>query len=133
MFLVVKETSYCYSVYMWSRVCCCINKIFHAIWLRNVLQELQIVQEEPTKIYIDNKSTLALAKNPLFHERSKHIDTWYHFIQEHVKEKQIELVAVKSQDNVFDIFTKPLKHEVFALLREQLGMTRSSLREDVEN
>ena len=133
MFLVVNKTSYCSLSTCEAEYVVASSGVCHAIWLSNVLQELQIVQEEPTKIYIDNKSVIAFAKNPVFHERSKHINTRYHFIREHVKEKQIELVSVKSQDNVSDISTKPVKHEMFALLREQLGMAGSSLREDVEN
>ncbi|KAF8380468.1 hypothetical protein HHK36_027954 [Tetracentron sinense] len=94
--------------------------VCHAIWLRNMLKELQIMQEEPTKIYLDNKSAIAIANNPILYERSKHIDTRFHFIREHVKDKEIELIHVKSQDNISDIFTKPLKHESFLLLWKQL-------------
>ncbi|KAF8378940.1 hypothetical protein HHK36_028365 [Tetracentron sinense] len=98
--------------------------VCHAIWLRNMLKELQIVQEEPTKIYMDNKSAIALAKNPILHERSKHIDTRFHFIREHVKDEEIELIHVKSRYNVSDIFTKPLKHESFLLQWNQLDMIK---------
>jgi len=43
-------------------------------------------QEDATKIFLDNKSALALAKNPVFHDRNKHIDTRYHFIKEYYQE-----------------------------------------------
>ena len=42
--------------------------VCHAMWLRSLLKELQMFQEEVTKIFMDNKSTLALAKNPVFHD-----------------------------------------------------------------
>ncbi|CAL1405651.1 unnamed protein product [Linum trigynum] len=45
----------------------------HAIWLRKLLKELNMTQEESIEIFVDNKSALALAKNPVFHDRSKHI------------------------------------------------------------
>ncbi|KAK3040229.1 hypothetical protein RJ639_028942 [Escallonia herrerae] len=83
--------------------------------------ELHQTQDCPTKILVDNKSALELAKNPMFHERSKHIDTKYHFIRECVSKKEIELEYVKSQDQVADIFTKPLKIDVFHKLRIHLG------------
>ena len=56
------------------------SSVCHAIWLRNLLKGLQMLQDEATKIFVDNKSTLALVKNPIFHDQSKHIDTRYHFI-----------------------------------------------------
>ncbi|KAK3012400.1 hypothetical protein RJ639_010565 [Escallonia herrerae] len=88
----------------------------------SLLMELHQTQDCPTKILVDNKSALELAKNPVFHERSKHIDTKYHFIRECVSKKEVELEYVKSQDQVADIFTKPLKIDVFHKLRMSLGV-----------
>ena len=51
------------------------SSVCHAIWLRNLLKEFKMLQDEATKIFVDNKSTLALVKNPVFHDLSKHIDT----------------------------------------------------------
>ncbi|KAF7112693.1 hypothetical protein RHSIM_RhsimUnG0203300 [Rhododendron simsii] len=72
------------------------SAVCHGIWIRNMLNHLEISQENPTEIYIDNRSAIALAKNPIFHERSKHIDTRYHFIREHVKNKEVELVSCRT-------------------------------------
>ena len=58
------------------------SSVCHAVWLRSLLKELHMSQVEATEIFFDNKSALALAKNPIFHDRSKHIDTRYHFIRE---------------------------------------------------
>jgi len=44
------------------------SSVCHAIWLRSLLKELQMLQEEATKIFVDNKSALALAKNLVFHD-----------------------------------------------------------------
>lgn len=96
--------------------------VCHAIWLRNLLKYLGFPQENSTEIFVDNRSTIALAKNPVYHERSKHIDTRYHFIWEHVKQKEVELVPCKSYDQIVDIFIKPLKHDVFNRLKMMLGM-----------
>jgi hypothetical protein len=54
--------------------------VCHAIWLRRLLKEINFAQEEATQTYLDNKSAIELAKNPVHHERSKHIDVNYHFI-----------------------------------------------------
>ncbi|KAK3042430.1 hypothetical protein RJ639_000154 [Escallonia herrerae] len=88
----------------------------------SLLMELHQTQDCPTKILVDNKSTLELAQNPVFHERSKHIDTKYHFIRECVSKKEVELEYVQSQDQVADIFTKPLKIDVFHKLQMSLGV-----------
>ncbi|KAK2976645.1 hypothetical protein RJ640_008181 [Escallonia rubra] len=104
------------------------SSVCHAVWLRNLLKELNFNQDESTQIYVDKKSAIALAKNPVFHDRSKHINTWYHFIRESIAKKEVQVKFVKSEDQVADIFTKPLKREAFEKLRSQLGMRGSSLR-----
>ena len=90
--------------------------VFHVVWLRNLLKELGMSQEETTKNFVDNKSTIALAKNPVFHDRSKHIDTCYHYIRKCIARKDVHIEYVKSQDQVANIFTKLLKQEDFIKL-----------------
>ncbi|KAJ4716957.1 Retrovirus-related Pol polyprotein from transposon TNT 1-94 [Melia azedarach] len=119
--------STCEAEYVAATSCVC-----HAIWLRNLLKELRWSQEKPTKIYVDNKSAMALAKNPVFHDRSKHIDTRYHYIRECITRNDVHMEYVKSQDQIADIFTKPLKQEDFIRLRNSLGVIRLSLRGSVE-
>ncbi|RDX71978.1 hypothetical protein CR513_48600, partial [Mucuna pruriens] len=87
------------------------------IWLRKLLKEFNMNQKESTKIYIDNKYAQILAKNSVFHERSKHIN-----IRECIVKKKVELVHVKTQDQVAAIFTKPIKFEDFRRLRARLGV-----------
>ena len=65
--------------------------VCEGIWLRNILKELDHLQEELTVIFVYNKSVIQLAKNPVHHDRSKHIDTRFHFLRDHVKEKTLEL------------------------------------------
>ena len=85
-------------------------------------------QEEPIEICVDNKSPIALSKNPFFYDRSKHIDTRYHFIRVYIARKEVQIKYVKSQDQAVDIFTKPLKKKDFIKFRSLLGVTRSGLR-----
>ena len=59
-------------------------------------------------IQVNNKSAIELAKNPMNHERSKHIDVHFHFIQDHTKKGRVELLRVANHDQVADISTKPL-------------------------
>ena len=60
-----------------------------AIWLGNLVKELTGDYVMPITLYVDNNSAIELMKNPVFHERSKHIDIRYHFIRECVEEGQI--------------------------------------------
>ncbi|KAE8735514.1 hypothetical protein F3Y22_tig00000340pilonHSYRG00533 [Hibiscus syriacus] len=89
----VVTLSTCEVEYMAARSCVC-----HVIWLRRLLKELNFAQENATQIYLDSRSAIELAKNHVHHERSKHIDLKFHFIREHVKENEIELVYMKSED-----------------------------------
>ncbi|KAI3474406.1 hypothetical protein Pfo_029267 [Paulownia fortunei] len=93
-----------------------------AIWLRKILKEVNFKQEAPTLIYCDNSSTIKLSKNPVLHGRSKHIDVRYHFLRDLTKDKMIDLVYCRSEDQVADIFTKSLKLDAFQKLRRLLGV-----------
>jgi hypothetical protein len=73
--------STCEAEYVAASWCVC-----NAIWLRILLSKMELKQLDATVIQVDNKSTIELAKNPVNHERSKHIDVRFHFIRDHVKE-----------------------------------------------
>ena len=75
---------------------------------------------------MDNKSVIELAKNPIQHRRSKHIDIRYHFIRDHVKQKTVKLKYCSTTEQVADIFTKALPTDTFTRLRKRLGMKITS-------
>ena len=83
-----------------------------AVWLRRMLSFLQQNPKFPTKIFCDNKASIALSKNPVFHGRTKHIHVKFHYIRDLVNEKQVEIQFCRSKDQAADIFTKPLKADV---------------------
>ena len=68
---------------------------------------------------------LSLAKDNKFHARTKHIDLRYHFIHEVVKDGKIQVKYIPTDDNVSDIFTKPLPRPKFTKFVELLGLRRS--------
>jgi len=109
--------STCEAEYVAASWCVC-----HAVWLRNLLSKMEMKQAEATRIFVDNKSAIELAKNPVNHERSKHIDVRFHFIREQVKEGNVELVHVASKEQAADIFTKPLPTVLFEKGKKMLGM-----------
>ena len=93
------------------------------IYLNNVIKYYYAflgmgVPEEVPKLLTDSESAMKLANNPEFHKRSKHIDITFHFIRDTIKQKQVELLHVRTKDQKADGFTKGLdtiKHNSFLL------------------
>lgn len=76
-----------------------------AIWLGGLLDELGVSQKQ-VSIYSDSQSAICLAKNPVFHVRTKHIDVRYHFVREIVSEGRILLQKIGTAENPADMLTK---------------------------
>jgi transposase InsO family protein len=93
-----------------------------AVWLRRLLKDMSQTEKDPTPIFCDNTSAIALSKNHVFHKKSKHIDTRFHFIRELVNNGDIALQFCGSRDQLADIFTKPLGKSVFDFQRQHLGI-----------
>ena len=92
------------------------------IWLRRILEDIGEKQEEATELFCDNKSAIAMAKNPCFHSRSRHIAIKYHFIREAIEDGEVQLNYCKTEEQVADIFTKALPIAKFQQLRLALGV-----------
>ncbi|CAL2238905.1 unnamed protein product [Prunus armeniaca] len=93
-----------------------------AKWLRFVLEDFGEEQIEGTQIMCDNTSAIAMAKNPVFHQKSRHINRKFHFIREAIQAKEIELVYCRTDEQIADILTKALPKDRLAYLRELLGV-----------
>jgi len=74
-------------------------------------------------IFCDNSLSIALSKNSVFHKRTKHIDTRFHYIRELVNNGEIVLEHCRTQEQVEDILTKPLDQKSFEFFRKCLCMT----------
>lgn len=91
------------------------------IWLKRLLCDLG-VESVSTVILEDNQGAIAIAKNPVNHSRTKHIDIRYHYIHECVQNGQIELQYCPTNDMKADIFTKSLARPRFEYLRGEIGL-----------
>ena len=91
-----------------------------AIWLRRILEDVGETQNAPTVISCDNQSTIKLANNPIYHARTKHIETQHHFVREKLQSKEIDLSYCNTNENVADIFTKPLGKAKFEICRNKM-------------
>ena len=80
-------------------------------WLCKLLQSLGHSIVKPITLFCDNMSSIQLANNPVFYERTKHIEVHYHYMCEKVLAGDIDLVYVSTQEQVAVIFTKSLGAE----------------------
>ncbi|KAJ0960490.1 hypothetical protein J5N97_001649 [Dioscorea zingiberensis] len=87
------------------------------IWLARLIADLVKKEPEKFELRIDNTSAISLCKNPVHHERSKHIDTRYHFVRECVEAGKMEVQHVCSEEQCADILTKPLGRIKFLEMR----------------
>eukprot|EP00253_Pinus_taeda_P022007 PITA_22007 len=98
-----------------------------AVWLRKLFSELFGHALDTTVILCDNQSGIRLLENPIFHDRSKHIDIRYQFIWDMVQRGAIRIHHIGTDEQVADILTKPLGKVKFLTFGEQLGvMERAS-------
>jgi hypothetical protein len=93
-----------------------------ALWLDSLLSELKLKTEKEMVLMIDNKSAINLARNPVAHGRSKHIETRYHFLRDQMGKGRLQLQFCKSELQLADSLTKALKRERFVKLRAEMGL-----------
>ena len=87
-------------------------------------QQLRDIGLEMKSIPIkcDNTSAISIAKNPVQHSRTKHIDVRHHFIRDHVEKGDVSISFISTELQLVDIFTKPLPEDRFNFIRLELGM-----------
>ncbi|XP_022004110.1 secreted RxLR effector protein 161-like [Helianthus annuus] len=93
------------------------------IWMRWLLKELDIPQEGLTQLFCDNQAAMHIANNPVFHERTKHIEMDCYFVCERVELKEIQTMKIDTIMQLADLLTKPLGTNRFRTLLDKLGIT----------
>jgi hypothetical protein len=97
-----------------------------AIWLRKLLSDLFSAKLEPTVIHCDNQSCIKLSENPVFHDRSKHIEMRYHYVRDMVQKNILSIQYVPTAEQTTDILTKPLSLTKFVYFRDKLGVAKNA-------
>ncbi|GJU26909.1 putative ribonuclease H-like domain-containing protein [Tanacetum coccineum] len=91
------------------------------LWIQNQLLDYGY-NFMNTKIFIDNQSTICIVKNPVFHQRTKHIEIRHHFIRDANDKKLIQVLKIHTDDNVADLLTKAFDGPRFNHLVVNIGM-----------
>jgi hypothetical protein len=76
-------------------------------------------------LFCNNESAISIAHNPMQNSRMKHIQIHHHFLRDHVLKEDIVINHMKSEDQLADIFTKPLDEKKFCMLRCELNILES--------
>ena len=90
--------------------------------MKQMLQDYGI-EQETMFVFSNNQSAIDISKNPIQHSRTKHIDSRHHFIRDLVEEKIISLHHIPTENQLADIFTKPLDATRFESLRKSLRIS----------
>jgi len=92
-----------------------------SLWIKQQLSDFRF---NLFKILLlcDNTSAISLRKNPVQHSRTKYIEIRHHFIRDHVNNGDYEIQFVSTENQLADLFTKPLNKERFNFLRNELGI-----------
>ena len=94
-----------------------------AVWMRQLTADLNgEPATKPTVVFEDNQAAIAMAKNPQFHGRSKHISIKYHFVRDKVNDGTINISYCPTTEMIADILTKGLPTGTFNKLRKMIGL-----------
>jgi hypothetical protein len=83
------------------------------LWMRQTLRDYSYKLSK-VPLLCDNESAIRMADNLVKHSRTKHIDIWYHFLRDHQQKGDIESAYINTQNQLADIFTKPLDEKTFS-------------------
>jgi hypothetical protein len=98
------------------------NATCQALWLAQVLAEVQGSTPSTPLLRVDNKYTIALIKNLVLHRQSKHIELKYHLVRESTENDRIKVEFIMSKEQLGDILTKQLDRVKFLELRTKIGL-----------
>jgi hypothetical protein len=113
----VVALSSCEAEYIAAAAAAC-----QGVWLSRLLAEMLGTAPVKFKLLVDNKSAIALSRNPVHHDRSKHIDIRFHFIRQFIEEGKVDVDFVSTSSQRADLLTKALGRVKFIEMRQMLGV-----------
>lgn len=91
-------------------------------WIKRILTSFGVSLKEPIKMFCDSQSVIYIAKNPVFHERSKHIENDCHQVRDAVQDKIITMEQISTKEQPADLLTKSLLSPILTDLMSKLGI-----------
>ena len=98
------------------------STVSEVVWMRWLLTELGICSSGLTPLFCDNQATRHIANNPVFHERTKHVEMDCFFVRERVESREVEPMPISSSMQIADLLTKGLETEQLHFLLDKLGI-----------
>lgn len=95
------------------------------VYLRRLLSDLGVQHDKPTVLMEDNQGTIALAQNPVFHARTKHIDIRHHYVREAIQKNVISLQYCHTKNMIADVLTKAVVKTQFQRLIRLMGLVNT--------
>ncbi|KAG7551494.1 Reverse transcriptase RNA-dependent DNA polymerase [Arabidopsis thaliana x Arabidopsis arenosa] len=93
------------------------------LWVRSLMEDLHLPPSSPTVLYCDNEAAIHIANNPVFHERTKHVERDCHTVRDRVTDGTIILAHVRTECQIADLLTKALYPGQFRALVGKLGIS----------
>ena len=104
--------------------------ICEALWIRRILEELNLSFEPTVNMYCDNQAALSIAHNPVHHNRTKHVEIDHHFIKEKIDSGVIKMKHIPTKEQIADILTKVLSSQQFDNRTGKLRMINRQTEND---
>ena len=106
------------------------------VWIKDLVEDLGLKIEEPIEMFCDNTSAMHIASNPVFHEKTKHIEVDCHYVRNKHLDKTISLVGVRSENQLADSLTKPPSIQQLSNFVDKLNLInlfKPNLRGSIED